>query len=228
MNHDRLASWSVVAAGEGRITGLIVDALTVYRSRFQSIGASIYTGVDQPIVSKPRQAPMIFDDVNEFCRLHHLSYLTKATISGVKRLRVRKVDNRCTGLCIHHDEDGFVEVLGQWDPSDGNTILDIYDSSEGPLTALTFRYAEDNPLYSHIADIIVGDRPEANQTFIWRASEDRVCCQEHVRNEDLLTIAQRVISWWFTHIRDHVRPSNGQMVPLELPDSRWRAMSLRR
>ncbi|KAK1763556.1 hypothetical protein QBC33DRAFT_240607 [Phialemonium atrogriseum] len=73
MNHNRLASWSVVAAGEGRITGLIVDALTVYRSRFQSIGASIYTGVDQPMVLKPRQAPMIFDDVNEFavCTTYH-------------------------------------------------------------------------------------------------------------------------------------------------------------
>ncbi len=96
-----------------------------------------------------------------FSRQNTLSYLTTGTLSGVKRLQTRKVGVRCTGLCIYH-EDGLIEALGQWDPSDGNPISNIYDHSDGPLVTIGFRYSWDDLLSSCISGIFVNEESETH------------------------------------------------------------------
>ncbi len=172
ISQNHLAAWSVVAAGNKPITGFIVDILSARSTtRLRSIGASISASLGQPKI--PILRVMAMETVPPFSYQNTLSYLTTGTLSSIQRLQTRKVGTRCTGLCVYHD-DGFIEALGQWDPSDGNTISDIYDRSDGPLAALTFCYAGDDPLSSCISESLVGERLETNQTFVWRASDDQV------------------------------------------------------
>ncbi len=134
-------------------------------------------------------------------------YPTTATLSNVKQLCIRKVGDWCSGLCVRHD-DGSVEVLGRWDPSDGNAIVNIYDSSrDGPLTTLHFRYSKDNIYKSQIIDIATGIAtgilPEDEGiVFQWEAFYD----QPH-------------IAWFFTETRDnYVTYWDGQRTPFR---PRW-------
>ncbi len=191
------SQWSIVTT-QGPITGLAVDALTVPPDlRFQSLGAN----VDAPVIDRPA-LPEIDPSLpylgNEppFLHINGRAYLTTATFSDIKRLRTRKVGDWCSGLCVYHN-DGSVEALGRWDPSDDKVILDIYDRRrDGPLTALTFRYATHDMDQSRITDIVVGDFPEVNRTYVWREVDDH----PHV-------------AWWLTQLCDHVTPWAGQPLP---------------
>ncbi len=205
MTWNKWSKWSIVVPPQNPINGLVIDALTISPGfRFRSIGGSIGIISRQSMI--PRPDPMLlslvagcpppFDD---------WSYLTTATLSGITQLHIRKVDDWYNGLCISHD-DGFVETLGRWDPSDENAILLVYDTHrDGPLTALTFRYAAEDmyptrmvDMYqSHIIDIVVGDLPEPRRTYVWRAADGQPC-----------------IAWWLTQTRDHITSWNGWRFPL--------------
>ena len=157
-----------MSTNKERITGLIFDPLTIYRSCLQSIGVSVRPAAGPLVGSAPTEKPLVSDErTDDFISECPSTYLTRATLANVAKLQVRKVGRRCDGLCIHHG-NGLVEVLGKWDPSDGNAIIDIYERSEGPLTTLTFVYDKSEP---RIADIVVGNRPEEYHTFAWHASK---------------------------------------------------------
>ncbi len=197
MTWNKASQWSIVAA-RGPITGLIIDALTVDAFRFQSIGVSINDSAINRRSTMLRHNPMLLSLNAESAMPFDIwSYLTRATLSGVTQLHVRKIGDWCDGLCIYHD-NGSVETLGRWDPSDDKVVLHIYDSRrDGPLTALTFRYATEDKYQSHIADIVIGDSPGAGQTYVWRAADD----QPH-------------IAWWLTKVRDHITPWHDGRFPL--------------
>ncbi len=197
MTWNKFSQWSIVAA-QGPITGLVVDILTVPHSfRFKNIGVSIdSSAVNQQSMILRHDLMLPCLNAGSPSPFDNWSYLTTATLSGITQLHVRKIGDWCNGLCICHD-NGSVETLGRWDPSDNKVVLHIYDSHrDGPLTALTFRYATEDIYRSHIVDIAVGDPPEAGQTYVWRAANDRPD-----------------IAWWLTKIRDHITPWNGRRVP---------------
>ncbi len=176
VSQHRLTTWSVVAASQSPITGLSIDALTPRSSRIQSIGASLNMGM----VTTPPSSTILVSPESRFLNRRSLSFLTTGTLSGARKLQIRKLGSRCTGLCIYHN-DGLVEALGQWNPSEGGFISTIYHH-DYPLVALTFCYATDDPLCSHLCDVIVGDRPDINHAFVWRASDQQVFSLYTIRN----------------------------------------------
>jgi hypothetical protein len=66
-------------------------------------------------------------------------YLSVGTLSRIQSLRVRRVGPRFTGISVSHD-DGSTDVLGQWDDCQSSPISEIYNSSDGVLTSITFRF----------------------------------------------------------------------------------------
>lgn len=72
----------------------------------------------------------------------------------VRRLMVRRVGPRLTGMSIHHD-DGTIDVLGQWDCSQSSSISEIYNHATGTLTSVTFRFLRRQSA-SYVDGIFVG------------------------------------------------------------------------
>jgi hypothetical protein len=117
-------------------------------------------GEDLPSIPVPRGIPQLGHS------LASAYFISIGTFSLVKKLEVRKVESRCTGICIHHC-DGTTEILGQWDPSQPSMISEIYNGNKGFLMATTFHYS--GPILpSYMEDITVKidqvDAPAASHT----------------------------------------------------------------
>lgn len=143
-------TWSaIVPDGLGLVTGFIIDPLTAWGVHLKSIGAAIQV-YDKPLtVPRPPLAIVPLDNIPDTL---HNSHLSIAWLTNVRKLQLRKVRGRCTGLCIQH-EDGTAESLGRWDPSDTNAIVDIYHSSDGPLTSLCFYFSGNDETRRHVVNI---------------------------------------------------------------------------
>jgi hypothetical protein len=81
-------------------------------------------------------------------------YLSVGTLSLVQSLRVRRVGLRFMGVSISH-YDGSIDVLGQWDDCQSLPISEIYNSSDGVLTSITFRFCGESRA-SYVDGIFVG------------------------------------------------------------------------
>jgi hypothetical protein len=81
-------------------------------------------------------------------------YLSVGNLSLIQSLRVRRVGPRFTGVSISHD-DGSIDVLGQWDDCQKSPISEIYNSSVGVLTSITFRFHGESRA-SYVDGIFVG------------------------------------------------------------------------
>jgi hypothetical protein len=80
--------------------------------------------------------------------------LSVGTISLIQSFRARRVGPRFIGISISHD-DGSIDVLGQWDDCQGSPISEIYNSSDGVLTSITFRFCGESRA-SYVDGIFVG------------------------------------------------------------------------
>jgi hypothetical protein len=162
--------WTAVVASRSPIVSLVVDLASYGLPKIQGIGAVIQrkdavAGPCPEIVSEPG---------TRFVGRDWPVFFTMASLFNVEKLQIRRTGLRCTGLCICH-KDGLIETLGQWNPSESDLISIIYDGSE-PLDALTFRYDKETVEsgWSHISDILVGERLDLEPTFIWRATDKQV------------------------------------------------------
>lgn len=66
-----------------------------------------------------------------------------ASLTNIHEIRVRKQNGRCLGMHLSYD-DSTVETLGQWDPTDRNSIMKIYDAMDGVLLRLSFHTRLEN------------------------------------------------------------------------------------
>lgn len=60
-----------------------------------------------------------------------------APLTNIREVRVRRHNGRCLGMYLSYAEL-TVETLGQWDPTDIDSILKIYDAIDGVLITLVF------------------------------------------------------------------------------------------
>jgi hypothetical protein len=173
-----LARWSVVSEGSsGSVRGLFVDVLdsVVYVGPIGSLGVIVNPEKKWLAGRVPTGVTIqVANSEPPFLSNHELSFLSTATVLNVRKLQIRKVDDRCAGLCIHH-HDGSFETLGEWDPAASNNIRDIYNAdTDGDLRCITFYYSELNPdSFSHITNVRVGeyqDQDQGQATFPWHIS----------------------------------------------------------
>lgn len=141
-------------------------------------------------------------------------FVSKATLTHVERLEVRKVGNRCTGLCIYRT-DGVPEILGQWDPSQRSLISEIYNTGRGIPTSLSFRFSGSKYSF-YVDDIAVGvDGGELHELShvghykTFHVSQlDQVCYFPNALHIIFSNLFQP-IAWWFTALYDEVVFWNG-------------------
>jgi len=140
--------------------------------QLQSIGAAIQV-YDKPLTVPGSSSAIIpYDNLP---LVFHGSCLSAAWLTNVRKLQVRRVRGRCTGLCIHY-EDGTLESLGRWDPSDVGAIGDIYHSSDGPLTSLCFCFSGSDETRRHVVDITTDESQRAGRpAYLCPALDLNVC-----------------------------------------------------
>jgi hypothetical protein len=78
------------------------------------------------------------------------SFFSVTTLKDVDRLEIWPKGNRLMGLYITH-VDGVAEVLGQWDPSEIDSTVMVYEQNRGVLRDLTFIFSE-----GHVREIRIG------------------------------------------------------------------------
>lgn len=64
-------------------------------------------------------------------------FRSTAPLSNIRKVQVRRRNGRCLGMYLSY-ADSTVETLGQWDPTDRDSILKIYGAIDGVLITLVF------------------------------------------------------------------------------------------
>jgi hypothetical protein len=105
------------------------------------------------------------------------AFLSKSAFAGARTLRAQKHGSRYTGLLATF-EDETVLTLGQWDPSQLDTISLLYSKQQGPLNIIVFILSEPiekdgvvlkNILhqYRYVEDIVLCDIETEKACFRW-------------------------------------------------------------
>lgn len=126
-----------------RVAGIFINPTSTVGNGIGSLGVTLEHD-DQVFEHDSYKFPDI--DTEQTCGFYHraifteLEFLNKARFIDVQLLRLQQIGDRCIGIRIDH-YDGTVEVLGQWDPADTETISLLYNSRDGPLSALLFEFS---------------------------------------------------------------------------------------
>lgn len=130
------------------IDGIFTDANVYVRSgAIMTIGVAQHSHVPQieggTDIPGPKylEIPPFLTELTETPLFSNLptsrfSYST-APLTNIREVRVRRRNGRCLGMHLTY-EDSTVESLGQWDPTDKDSMLKIYNASDGHLSRLVF------------------------------------------------------------------------------------------
>lgn len=138
---EPIRAWSCVT----KLTGILVDAYyDLDRYGYHNFGV-VEEPLHLPLEAGEPQAPTLEpieripddDELIDF-PLHRL---TTGSLHNVGRLEVRRCGNRSLGLRIFHSDERD-DYLGSWDPQDTSSVSTLYESQQGPLTALRFHLAD--------------------------------------------------------------------------------------
>lgn len=94
---------------------------------------------------------------------------TKAPLTNISEVRVRRHNGRCLGMYLSY-ADSSSEALGQWDPTDTDSILKIYDAIDGVLNTLVFytRLEDDCLKQPQIERVSAEVSPNTSQPWVPR------------------------------------------------------------
>ncbi|KAH8817091.1 hypothetical protein F5884DRAFT_243327 [Xylogone sp. PMI_703] len=211
-------SWSCLHMDpRSEITGIFYDALSA-RSHGLKIIKNI--GITENTKAGTIATPLHLPSIPMLQHMHPTTgaagYLSIGNLYLVKRLEARKVGRRFTGMSIHH-EDGSIEILGQWDPSQKSLISEIYNHNHGKLTTLVFRFSGDtNASYVDAIHVCLDTDP-----FI----------KPHVGQKLKFFPASRPdhtpIMWWFTRLYDHIEPWAGTYQKINVSTYKYNIVDLK-
>jgi hypothetical protein len=168
--------YGVAGNGPGPIVGLSIDPTTSSRYGLQTIGITRPSYVDTQEIEYAQPVTIEFPVTRyhgEFFleRYGSDTFLSKALLKNAKALDVQRRGDRCTGLCILQN-NGHRETLGQWDPSETESVQRIYDAdADGAgLESLTFVYdTVPDSLTKYVRGIYPGREPGlGSDTFTWK------------------------------------------------------------
>lgn len=251
------ARWETIGAWNlgVKITGILVDPY----GHLNMHGYHNFGIVDEPVhhllrtaeERVPTRAPTekLPKDENRHFPLYRL---TTGSLHDVTGMEVRRHGNRCLGLRILHP-NGQDDCLGSWDPLDTSSITTIYESHQGPLTALRFHMAEGECHFvSGITPCVkIADRgqripassleeedphesltPPAEpsdfkQYKCGQPGKVRSVCASSARSIPSLTNHLKMLGWWCDEKRDEIR-SFEPVAPERVPNTDVRMqMSMR-
>jgi hypothetical protein len=151
-------------------------------------------------------------------------FLSTAVLSGLEKVDLCRVSNRCIGILIHYIS-GLIVVLGQWRTAGGLQYSCIYksDNKTNPtsITNIYFRITRSGR-HTIVTDVSFS---EDHIRAVIPNSEYQVYCEGEVRSLhlaicNLLTVLWgflQCIAWWFSQFYDVVVPWTGltQDIPRE-------------
>lgn len=144
------------------ISGIFYDYISLgHVSAMGPINGIANIGITQDIINPGRSFPdqelpriPVASRRPEMTEIGTGFYLSIGNLSLIQSLRVRKIGQQFTGLSISHD-DGSIDVLGRWDDRKKSAISEIYNSSNGVLTSIIFRFHRESEYASYVDGIFV-------------------------------------------------------------------------
>jgi hypothetical protein len=162
------------------VSGIFFDAMTSSPGWVETIGVTLEPN---PQGAKNNPTTLSIPALKTLEPRYFLSaspygaFLSKSAFAGARTLRAQKHGSRYTSLLATF-EDETVLTLGQWDPSQLDTISLLYSKQQGPLNIIVFILSEPiekdgvvlkNILhqYRYVEDIVLCDIETEKACFRW-------------------------------------------------------------
>ncbi|CAH0054015.1 unnamed protein product [Clonostachys solani] len=162
------------------VSGIFFDAMTSSPGWAKTIGVTL-----EPTPQRAKNIPTTLS-IPAFRTLEpryflsgnpYGAFLSKAAFAGARSLQAQKHGSRYTGLLATFEDESAL-TLGQWDPSQLDTISLLYSEEQGPLNTIVFILSE--PLekegvvfrdilhqYRYVEDIVLYDTETEKACFKW-------------------------------------------------------------